>query len=333
MGETLVEMGFSVRALGLNRARPNPLRVLRLARWMRAARPDVVQTWMYHADLLGGLAALLAGRPPVVWGVRQSNVDERSIPLRTVRVARMCARLSSRLPRRILVNAAAARERHVAIGYDADRFELIPNGFDTALFRPDPEARRAVRAEHGIAPEAPLVGLVANFTPQKDHANFARAAGLLAARRADVRFLLCGRGITEDNTVLVELLAAAGVRDRCLLLGPRDDVHRLDAALDVATSASFGEGFANAIGEAMACGVPCAVTAAGDSAEIVGDGGRSVPPDDAPALAGAWEELLNLSAADRDRLGRAARARIEAHYALPAIAARYAALYEEIAGA
>lgn len=109
---------------------------------------------------------------------------------------------------------------------------------------------------------------------------------------------------------------------------------RIQASLDIATSSSaYGEAFSNAIGEAMAAGVPCVVTDVGDSAAIVGPTGRVVPTRDPEALARAWQSLLELAPERREALGAAARDRIGRHFSLAAIAARYAALYDEIAAA
>lgn len=331
VGERIRALGVTVRALGMKRHRPGPAGVLRLARQLRRERVDVVQTWLYHADLVGGLAARLAG-VPVVWGLRQSNLGRAVNKVRTLAVARLGAGLSHWLPRRIVCCSHAARAAHVRIGYARERMVVIPNGFEIDRFRPDPQARRSVRAELGLSADARVIGLIARFDPQKDHAGFVRAAGLLHRRAPDVHFLLCGDGIDRSNVALGRWIEQAGVAEQCHLLGRRDDVARLTAALDVATSSSVGEGFPNVIGEAMSCGVPCVVTDVGDSAQIVADTGYVVPPADAQALAAAWENLIARTPAERATLGASARLRIEQHYTLAAVARRYAELYEEVAG-
>jgi glycosyltransferase involved in cell wall biosynthesis len=170
--------------------------------------------------------------------------------------------------------------------------------------------------------------MVARVDPQKDHPNFVRAAALLAARRPDVRFVLCGQGADRENVALVRDLAERGLEDRFLLLGRRGDVDRVMAALDVCTlSSAYGEAFPLAIGEAMACGVPCVVTDLGDCAHLVGDTGGVVPPRDPAALAAAWEAMARLGPDGRGRLGLAARERIARNFALADVVERYAALY------
>jgi glycosyltransferase involved in cell wall biosynthesis len=332
IGEKIKALGISVRALGMRRGVPNPLGVLQLVRWLNQDPPDVVQSWMYQADLVGGLAAKLAGSMPVAWGIHNAYLDPRSIKRIKLWTVRACTWSSRWLPSRIVCCSEASREVHARLGYPKKKLLVIPNGSDLAAFRPDPEARLSVCEELDLPVETPLIGLVARFDLPKDHRSFVEAAGVLHARMPEAHFILCGDGITWENPQLADWIDAAGVRSRFHLLGRRPDVPRLSAALDVATSSSaFSEAWPLAVGEAMACGVPCAVTDVGDSAVIVGDTGRVVPPKDSQALADAWHELLTLDPDERARLGQAARRRMEEHFDLLGAVAKYEKLYEEFA--
>lgn len=323
-------LGIEVTGLGMRRGMPNPLALWRLAVQLKKRRPDVVQSWMYHADLLGGLAAKLAGGYPLVWGIHNTALDSETCRCSTRMIARCCASLSRRLPQVILSCSETAREIHVRLGYAAERIRIIPNGFDLECFRPDPESRRSVRQELGLPSDAVLAGLVARFDPQKDHRNFIQAAGLLHQRHAEVHFLLCGTRVTPDNSTLSAWIAEAGIGAQCHLLGARDDVPRLTAALDVACSSSCGEAFPLVVGEAMACGVPCVVTDVGDSALLVGDSGKVVPARSPEQLAGALTFILELTPSQRQDLGQKARQRIVEYYNLSDIVSRYESLYREV---
>lgn len=326
-GDEIRATGCPVATLSMRRGAFGPGALPRLVRLLRADRPDVLQSWLYHADLMATLAAPLARVKATAWNIRCSELDFRLYPRATRWVVRALATLS-RLPDAVVVNSEAGRAAHARLGYRPRRWELIPNGFDTSLFRPDPAARDSVRRELGIPADAPLIGMLARLDPMKDHATFLAAAARLAASRPDARFLLAGRGVELGSPALVPDRALAG---RLHLLGERHDSPRLLAALDLATLASaFGEGFPNVLGEAMAAAVPCVATDVGDTALLVGPTGRVVPPREPSVLAEAWAALLALPAGERAALGAAARARIMGNYSLETACDHYLALYDSL---
>lgn len=326
----LGEAGIPVFSLGLERS-GLPLRAIpRLRRLIAREKPGILQTWLYHADLLGSIAGQFPPRPAVVWNVRSSGFDHPGLRRHTRGVARICSMLSHWVPRRIICGSEAARRDHATLGYDADKLEVIPNGFDIDTFKPDAEARRQLGEELGLPTDALLVGLVGRWDPLKDHCTFVKAAALVARDNSRVRFILVGAGITGDNAELTAWIGEAGVRDRTFLLGPRRDVPNIDAALDVACLSSCAEGFPNVVGEAMACGVPCVVTDVGDAALLVGDTGIVVPPRDSAALGRALREVLAMPAGERADLGRRARARVAEHFRIESATARYEALYRSL---
>ena len=329
VGQDILKLGIPVASLGMSPGRPSPASIWRLVRLLRHHRPQLLQTWLYHADLLGLVAAGLSGRPKVVWNLRCSNMDLTQYSQMTGLIVRACAALSP-LPYAVVANSEAGRRYHQSVGYRPRRWELIPNGFDLDRFRPDPSARGRLRAELGVPEDAPLIGLVARFDPMKDHRTFLEAAAVVHRRYEAVDFVLCGTRVDRGNVPLAQRVQALGLDSVTHLLGERYDVPNITAALDVACSSSITEGFPTAVGEAMACGVPCVVTDAGDSALLLGDGGIVVPPRDPAALAEALGELMQAGSAGRAELGRLGRERVERHYSLPAIVDRYERLYKEL---
>jgi glycosyltransferase involved in cell wall biosynthesis len=208
---------------------------------------------------------------------------------------------------------------------------VIANGFDTDTFRPDPAARLSVREELGLEPDAPLLGLMARFHPQKDHRTFVRAAAQFLRHSPAAHFLMAGRDVDDRNRTLLAWTTATGAPDRFHLLGLRDDMPRLMAACDiVSTSSSCGEALPLVLGEAMACGVPCVATDVGDSASLVGDTGRVVAPGDPEALSTAWGSLFTLRCDERRRLGERARERVIDRYRLEACVQAHMALYRQV---
>ena len=326
-------LGVPVHALGMKRGKPHPLAMIKLSSLLRRKKPDLVQTWLYHSDLIGGLAAKLAGSNKIYWSIRQSNIDVDSNKRSTIWVAKACAKLSSWLPDKIIVCSHAAHKSHQALGYYKEKMLVIPNGFDLDEFRPDPEARKSVRKELKLDENALLVGLVARFDPQKDHRNFIEAAELIREKIPAVHFMLCGEGIDSGNTCLMQWIVKGQMEGCFHLLGIRKDVSRLVAAMDVAVSSSLGEGFPNVVGEAMASSVPCVVTDVGDSALIVADTGRVVPAKDPAALATAISGLLQAPPSFREEMGVLARQRVKMNYSLDSVVSKYEAVFREVVDA
>ncbi len=301
--DRLQAAGVAVEDLGLRRGMPNPLALFRLAGIIRREKPPVIQSWMYHADLVALLSLWLSGRRKrtrLYWGVRCSDVDLGAYPVPLRIVVRLCA-LLARFVDGVVYNSKAGKIAHRKLGYRPRRSIVVDNGFDTGDFAPDTAAGRQVRRELDLSDDAFVVATVARYDTMKGYDTL-----LAALRRSrNVTCLAIGAG--------TEVLAG---KTRVVPLGERDDVSRLLSAVDALVSPShFGEGFSNAIGEAMASGLPVVATDVGDAARIVGDAGIVVPPRDAEALVSALARLRDDTELRRS-LGEKARAQIEASFGL-----------------
>ena len=327
IGSSIEALGIPVVALGMRPSLPNPLLFLRLVKLIRQFKPDLVHTWMYHADLMGGLAARFAGIRRIVWGIRHSNLSKDANKSATLAVVRLCARFSHWLPSHILSCSERARDIHRAIGYVDDKMAVIPNGFNLQRFIPNPSARISVRQELGLEAHTPLIGMVGRFDPQKNHLGFVEAARLIHQKQPNIHYLLAGTGIDQNNQILCDTIHEARLNLNFHLLGRRDDMPRLMAALDLLASSSLGEAFPNVLGEAMACEVPCVVTDVGDSADIVGETGRVVATGDMGGLATQMLELLSLPLTDKQRLGQDARQRVAEYYEIGHVVRLYQDFY------
>lgn len=295
-GPLLVEAGVGVHCLRMPQGKPTWQAVVHFWRLLRRVRPNVVQTWMYHADLMGGVMARLSGVRKVFWGIRHCNLTPGTVKGSTIKVAKLCAHLSEWVPTRILSCSQQAMKAHTAIGYAANRMMVIPNGYELSRFAPDESARGRLRSEWRIADDTFLIGMVARFDSQKDHANLLAALQQLKHLRKVFHCVLVGTGMDEGNALLQHLLETFGVADVVSLLGRRNDVPAVMNALDLHVLSSLGEAFPNVLAEAMACGTPCVTTDVGDAAYIVGETGWVVPPRDSPALASA----VSLAMDDRE---------------------------------
>ena len=330
VADRLRALGIRVFELDLTGVGDVPRGVLALRRALREFAPDLVQTWLCHADLLGGLLARLSLRVPVIWGVHQAEYDASTTPLTTRMVLRACAWLAASVPAGVVSCSAAGRRARIAAGYPAELFEVITNGVDLRQFQPDGTAGARLRAELGVSSSTLLVGMPARWHIDKDHAVLCAAAVRVLEVCPDTCFVLCGEGITADNHELAQLLTASGHAAAFHLLGFRADMPAVLAALDVGVLSSRTEAFPNVIVETMACAVPFVATDVGDVAAIIGDAGSVVPPRDPAALAAAIVELLQAPAAQRAAYAQRARQRAVADFSLITTVVRYDAMYRAV---
>lgn len=325
--------GIRVSQLGISTRAPTPAGLVRLRRIVRQFRPDALQTWMYHANLLGSMA--MQDRPgiPLIWGLHHSNLSWRMNKPRTLLVVRLCAALSPWVPQAIVCCSEAVRAAHESIGYDSRKLVVVRNGYDTGLFRPDEQASGRLRNQLGLPEGCPVVSLIARFHPQKDHRCFLDAAAIVRQYKPEAHFVLCGEGVVPENATLTEWIEQRKLAERVHLLGPVADVQRVMAGSTVVASSSAGEGMANVIGEAMACGAVCVVTDVGESASVIGNTGFVVPANEPEALGRSLLFALELEVETRRALGAAARLRIENRYSLAQTVREYEELYERLAEA
>ncbi|CAM5781067.1 glycosyltransferase [Castellaniella caeni] len=332
IGVALREAGVEVVTLDMQGAVGSLRGLWRLYRLLRARRPDVVQTWMYHADLIGGLVARLAGIRALAWGVRNSGVSLAESSRSSRATAWLCARVSGWLPGVIVVCARKAAQVHRAWGYRADRVLVVPNGYDFSRWHPDATGRAALRAQWGVSDDAVVLGCVARWNPLKDHANLLAALALSLQADARLRCVLIGLGMSCDNAELIALARQYGVLDQLIFLGRRDDVPALMRGLDVHVLSSKAEGFPNVVCEAMASGAACVVTDVGDAADIVADHGWVAPAQNPSALSQAiGQAVVAVRQADWPARREAARASVAQRYGLQTMVERYQTVWARLA--
>jgi glycosyltransferase involved in cell wall biosynthesis len=326
----LLAHGVGVTEMGMKRELKAWRSVNQLACQLKQQSPALVQTWLYHADLVGGLAARRTG-VPVVWNLRQTDVGRGAQKWSTAVIVRLCALLSNSLPYRIVCGSHAARKAHCKMGFSERRMLVISNGVDTNLFKYDKASRQEVRSELGVTEDTFLIGRIGRYHPQKDYKGFIEAAGRMAGSSRNLCFLLAGENVDWDNQELVDWIEAKGLSSSFRLLGARRDVSRILSGLDLFVSSSiFGEGFPNVIAEAMACEVPSIATDVGDSAEIIGRPRHIVAAGDYASLASAATYIQHLPLATRRQLGRESRERVAKRYSMGAMIESYEDLYDKV---
>jgi glycosyltransferase involved in cell wall biosynthesis len=306
-----------------------PAALLRGRAALRSFRPDIVCGWMPHGNVAAWVLTRGLGLP-LVWNIRQTLYLAGEKPA-TRGVIRL-ARLLSRVPRRIVYVSGAAREQHRAMGYSAEHDCVLPNGFELNDYQRDLSQRASLRAQLGASAATCVIGHLARYHPMKDQTGLIGAARRVVAEEKDVLFALAGPGLDDANAALLRVIRECRLEQHIRLLGETSCPQAFLSACDLfCLPSAWGEGFPNAVGEAMVCELPCVVTRVGDAPDLVGSTGLAVEPGDREALAQALLQLVRLGPSGRSHLGAQARGRIAADYALPDVAARYAAVFDEVA--
>jgi len=305
---------------------------IRLYRLLRRSDPDVVQAWMYRANLLAGLAGKVAGLP-VVWNIRSSTLAPLRLPTRIL--ARLGGRFASLLSASVINCSSRSADLHARFGYDAAKGFVIANGYDPEVFAPDDNMRNFTRSEFGISPETFLVGTIARWHLQKGYPILVRALGMARSNGVPIRALLVGRGMDGRNGEIKKLIRECGLQDCVQLLGERAEIPSIARALDVHVLSSIGsEGFPNAVAETSLSGTPNIVTDVGDSKCIVGDSGWIIPTGDPKQLAVAIEQAYTEWSASpvrwQERRLRA-RKRIVEKFSLQGMVLAYEKVWRQVA--
>jgi len=321
--------GFDVYSFGMSRGRMRFRSLFNLWRRINTLKPDLVQTWMYHADFLGGIASKLAGVKSIVWGLHSTYLDRKTTPLNTQILVRINKLLSYYVPKKIICCATSAKLFHDEIGFASKKTTVVPNGYDISKFSINEELRLSIRDEFKISKKDLCLGTVARFNPQKDHGNTLLACGLLKQSGLDFKILLVGPDMVETNDELVEMVAKNNLLDRTILVGPRPDIPSIMNGLDIhVLGSAYGEAFPNVICEAMSCGTICVATDVGDCGLIIGNTGLTCPPRDPLALSGAIQSLKGQ--VSRNSYSLPARERIVDNFSLKAMLQGYKHVWSQV---
>lgn len=332
LADPLRRLGFEVAEIGIDGSIPSLRAARSLVATIRGLAPDLLQGWMYHGNVAASVASrFLAARIPLLWNIRTSIARQGGVRIAAPGII-PASRMLRRSPDLVIFNSRAGRRTHLAAGIRGRRSKVLPNGFDLDRFRPDEAARSSTRARLGLAGET-LFGCVARLDPLKGHRVLLEAFAKSSASMPGAKLLLVGTGVDRGNPAFRELLPRELDERTIFPVGPAEDVAPWLAAMDVAVMPSLVEGFPNALGEAMACALPCIATDAGDARIMLAGHGEIVAAGDASALAEALVRAHRLDPARRRSIGLAARAQIEARYSTARMAASYADLYRRLAGA
>jgi len=328
--ERIEDLGVEVFSCGISRFSLSSLFKIRsIYKRIQSIKPDIIQGWMYHANILSSLITwILVIKTPVVWNIRHSLDDIKNEKLST-RAVILVSKILSPTPQAIIYNSNVSKIQHEGFGFSAKKSHIIQNGIDTNIFNIDSEKGNKIRTEFLIPGSAFVVGHIARYHPLKNHALFVKAAIASLNRCQDLHFILAGRDVTKYNSTLMNIIPE-NYQDQFHLIGERHDIYAILKALDIFCLSSSSEAWPNIVGEAMASGLPCVATDVGDTADIIGETGIVVPPKDPAALSAGLIQLIEMEPEQRKIMGRDARERIKEKYEIACVSTKYYNLYKNL---
>ncbi len=301
------------------------LNYMKLVRFLRSSNPDIVHTFFPTANILGVIAARLAGTKAVISSRRDYGEWMNGRYL-------MMTRFANRFVTKIVANSYKVKELTVEKeGADPSMVEVFLNGIDTVRFA-NIKRDNAVKKNLKIPADDMIVGIVANFRPMKHHQTFLKAAVEILHKRRDVTFLLIGTGPLKEE--MEALAMTLGISDKVRFTSSQDNVLPYLSIMDVGVNCSEGEGLSNAIMEYMSAGVPCVVSDAGGNPDLISNNfnGYTFKIDDHCALASLVLKLLD-DEETRMTFTNNARKTIKEKMSLDVILSKYKTFYENLANA
>lgn len=317
--------------LGMSPGRPSLGSFRTLCQLLKTHQPQVLQTWLYHADLIGTLAARKVKIPRLYWNIRCSDMDLKRYGLSTRLTVKLNGLLSG-WPEGLLFNSYAGKTAHETFGFKAKKWVYMPNGFDVSPTEPSlpkqtPRTQDPLRQQWSLPKNSLVLGMVARVDPMKDHETFLKAAATLQKKFPSLHVVLIGKG----TSCFQEPFAAPpfnGDGSRLHCLGFQENAASLMTSFDALVLAShFGEGFPNVLGEAMARGIPVFSSDVGDARKIMGRDDHLFPLEDSSSLAQRLSTFFQKSPQERSHIGLSFYKRVQEKYSMEAMRQRYRNLY------
>lgn len=303
-----------------------------LLKLLKFLNGNIIQTWLIHGDLIGGLAAKFAGFDNIIWNVRYSNLDFNKKNLLNIFFIKILVKFSFFIPKAVVVVSKSAKKNCEKIGYDKKKLILISNGCDLLSFKPSIKQKFLFKKKYKLKKNISILGNVARYSPMKDHLNLIKSLSLLKSKKYNFLCILVGFNINNKNKELLNLIKNLKLEENVRLLGNSNNINQVMNGIDIYVQSSrYGEGFPNVVAEAMACQTPCVVTDIGDAAYIIGKTGWVVKPNDPVMLSKSIEKaLLMKKKKDWKNLCSKARNRIKKNFNLNKMINSYKRLWELI---
>lgn len=325
-GEELVKLGVKVYTLKVSKFKPWLL--LRIFSILKHESPNIIQSWLYHADFLTILIYAFGYRN-IIWNIRNNTLKWSMSSKLTIIIRRLCAFFSF-VPKRIICCANSAKSEHIKIGYRSEKFLVIGNGYDFTKYRSNTSDRDLLRKELGISEFDFVIGNIGRDDPVKGRDILIKSIALAKENGLIAKLMIIGKGINTSNLFLMELINQNNLAHDVILLEQQFDIQRYYNVMDLFILSSSAEAFPNVLSEAMATEVPCVTTDVGDAKEILGLEELVIDIGDFDGLSKKIISVFNMSLSQRNILGASLRRGIKTNYSMSAMIKSYEKCYRNI---
>jgi glycosyltransferase involved in cell wall biosynthesis len=331
-GKILLKQGIKIYTLNMKPNIFSFFSLYNLIKIIKIEKPDIVQTWLYHADLFGSIAAKIAGIKNLIWNVRHSNFDKVHTKKSLLLLVKILAKLSYTFPKKIIFCSKKSIKFYEQIGYDKKKITYIPNGYDLKVLKPNLFQKLIFKKKFNLNNKIPILGNVARFDPQKDHKNLLQALYLLKKDKIIFKCFLAGFMMNKQNVPLNQMIKKFELVNEIILLGSVKNINMIMNGIDFhILSSKFGEAFPNVVAEAMAFKKPCIVTDVGDSSIIVGKTGWIVKPNNSILLKNQIKKAINHLSTDKwNKICGDARKRINVKFNIHRMVNNYNRVWKKI---
>ena len=321
------DINCTIESLNVSNNLFNPIAFIRLFKILRRVQPDVVHTWMYHSDFFGGIVAKLLKVPVIIWSIRSADFFNKTTPILTRFLVKLCALTSKFIPDIILTNSSKGLDVHKSYGYDNSKLKIINNGVDLKKFKQSIKLKEKYKKKIGIQNNFPVIGLIGRFDELKNHSGFIEAAFKIKSKVPDANFIMAGDNVDYNNRYIMSLLNKYKLNDCFFLLGSQGDVENIIRLLDVLVISSSSEAFPNVMLEAFATEVHCISTDVGDAKKILGSCDWVVPVGDMQGIANKCCNFLMKSEIEKNKLKSFFLEKAKNYYSIEKMVIEYQDLY------
>ncbi|WP_133013998.1 glycosyltransferase [Clostridium cuniculi] len=321
IGKRLEEKNIEVIALNINNLKYAIKSIKKAKQICKSA--EVIQSWMYHADLFGFVIAKIFLKKKIIWGIRHGVLEKGKDRRSTIIIARINAILS-RYVDEVVCCSNVSKVYHESIGYK--NLKVIPNGFDITYFENNLDDGAKLKQSLCINQNKKVLISIGRWNKAKNYPNLIKAIAILSTKREDFICILVGAGLLE-NEELLNLISYYGIEKYIRIIGPRGDIPKVLSMGDVFVLHSDIEGFSNALGEAMLSKLFCIATDVGDNEYILNDCGVLVERDNPLKLSEAIMYALNLDEKERKYYSERAKLRIEENFSIQRVSEEFCKLY------